>query len=55
MALTSGGNLHIIGVQGRRAIYLRQMASNMKCGATVLRHSILCSAPNLCRMIGPED
>jgi hypothetical protein len=32
MALTSGDNLHIIGVQEPRAIYLRQMASNMKSG-----------------------
>jgi hypothetical protein len=32
MALTSGNNLHIIGVHGRRAIYCELMASNMKSG-----------------------
>jgi DNA primase large subunit len=53
MTLTSGENLHIIGVYGRRAIYCGPMASNMKSeGSIVLQHSMLCSAPALCRKVG---
>jgi hypothetical protein len=53
MALTSGDNLHIIGVTGRRAIHCEPMASNIMSERSIeLRRSILCSAPTLCRSVG---
>jgi ABC-type cobalamin transport system ATPase subunit len=53
MALTSGNNLHIIGARGAARDLLRAMAANMKSeGSIVLRHSILCAAPTLCRKVG---